>query len=85
MAPPRLTDPEIEALLEQAARYVEGQRKRFLGRAKPLMPSLSEAMRPFPPRQVLGLHGAIPIEVQAYEMEGRFALNPASAFSVEDK
>jgi hypothetical protein len=30
-----------------------------------------------------GLHATIPIEVHAYELDGRFALNPAAAFSVQ--
>ena len=32
-----------------------------------------------------GLHVTIPIEVHAYELDGRFALSPAVAFSVEDE
>jgi len=32
-----------------------------------------------------GLHVTIPIEVHAYELDGRFALNPAAAFSVEEE
>ena len=30
-----------------------------------------------------GLHVTIPIEVHAYELDGRFALSPAAPFSVE--
>jgi hypothetical protein len=30
-----------------------------------------------------GLHATIPIEVHAYELDGRFALNPAAVFSVQ--
>lgn len=32
-----------------------------------------------------GLHVSIPIEVHAYELDGRFALSPAVGFSVEDE
>jgi hypothetical protein len=170
MALPRLTEAEIKTLIEQAGRYAEGQRQRFLARAKPLDPSQNEAMRPFFSSQVLedarmavlenealhnpsfiaelrargfeslfdmnhlnaasfldllvfhgqvtkrllfhglvhtvqqrtlgferwlefyvrsvlktGLRVAIPLEVQAYELDGRFVLTPASAFSVEDE
>jgi hypothetical protein len=32
-----------------------------------------------------GLHVSIPIEVHAYELDGRYALSPATVFSVEEE
>ena len=53
MALPKLTDAQIDVIIQQVAKYIESQRETYRKKATPLNTNQKEVMAPFFPQSVL--------------------------------
>ncbi len=53
MAFPKLSDPEIDAVIQQVIKYIDSQRQTYRGNASPLDDNQKAVVAPFFPQSVL--------------------------------
>src|SRR5258705_11926704 len=53
MALPKLSESQIESLIQQVAKYMESQRHNYRGKATPLNTNQKAVMAPFFPQSIL--------------------------------